>query len=108
MVRSCAGQVDRSTRLIYDPVRVGEERQTCVFVELTSGDLSAFDFYDRQLAEQSYSESRTEWNEGRSVVFYLRAGGMAQYTDEQVAHLELTSREDAETRGAFCFDAVIR
>ena len=85
--------------------------RSCIFVELTDGTLQAFNYPDPESAEKSYRECREEWNAGRNVIFYLRrtryGRPSALYYGDEVAHLELTTREDAAKRGADCQDAVV-
>jgi hypothetical protein len=84
---------------------------SCVLIELTNGDLKAFQFYDTDLAKRCWRECREEWNAGRNLVIYLRktrcGPPSVMYHGDEVAHLELASREDATQRGAICKDAVV-
>ena len=88
-----------------------EPRRTCILVELTDGSLRGFDYPDEESAKTWYSECREEWNAGRNVVFYMRRprfGPSSEMHDgNEVAHLEVTTRDDASRRGAECRDAVI-
>lgn len=84
-------------------------RGSCILVELTTGPVYGFDYPDEETAEGWYQECRNEWNEGRNVVFYWRSRhgtATAIHDADDVAHLEVTTREDAEGRGAVCVTAV--
>jgi hypothetical protein len=92
------------------PYVTERDRLSCILVALTDGSLRAFDYPDEQSAESWYRESREEWNAGRTVVFYVRWRGSTsteRYGGDEVAHLEITTRDNAEARGAECQDALI-
>jgi hypothetical protein len=81
------------------------ERRSCILVELIDGSIHAFSYPDEQSARTHLEESRAEWNAGRSLVFNLARSSTnrfspsnVEYPGDEVAHLELTTREDAEGR----------
>ena len=67
--------------------------------------MHAFSYLDEESAEGQFRECRAEWNEGRSLMFHLARSSTNRfvppcidYLGDEVAHIELTSREDAERR----------
>jgi hypothetical protein len=89
-----------------------ERRRTCIVVAFVDDSLRAYDFLDEDSAARWYGECGQEWNAGRSVVFYLRparrlGGSSVMHSGDEVAHLELTTPEDAQARGVECSPAVI-
>ncbi|MDX6453852.1 MAG: hypothetical protein QOH16_3901 [Gaiellaceae bacterium] len=82
----------------------------CILVELTDGNLQAYAYPDEETAATWYRECRDEWNEGRNVIFHLpqRAHGPStvMHFPDDVAHLELTTREALGTRGVEYREAV--
>jgi hypothetical protein len=88
--------------------------KACILVELVDGSMDAYDYPDEESAESWYVECRQEWNAERTVLFNLRTNSqnrfsplVARYDSDQVSHLELTTRKDAEGRGALRRDAVL-
>jgi hypothetical protein len=87
-----------------------EPRRTCILVEFTDGSFRAYDYPDEDSAVRSYDECRGEWNAGRNLVVYLRPRGFSSsgvHRGDEVAHLELTTPDDAKGRGVECQQAVI-
>lgn len=80
--------------------------RSCILVELVDATWRAFDLGDEKSAEAHFEECRSEWNEGRNVVFNVRRPrhrgglGMEMFEADKVAHLELGGRADAKAHGA--------
>jgi hypothetical protein len=83
----------------------------CIVLELTDGTLLAYGYPDEESAATWYQECRQEWNAGRNLIFYLPPRRHAQsnemHTGDDVAHIELTTRESVEQRGIEYREAVI-
>jgi hypothetical protein len=74
----------------------------CVVIELTSGARVAYSYPDAATASVVFEESRSEWNAGRNLVFYVRGprgGTHALHPADDVAHLELAARASLKASG---------
>lgn len=84
----------------------------CVLVETVDGSLHAYRYPDEQAAADTYDLCRADWNSGGRLLFYLArrtrfTPSQAIIDGNEVAHLELTTPDDAEERGAVCRDAYV-
>lgn len=87
---------------------------SCILVELTDASLWAFSYPDEESARAHFNECRSEWNAGRTLIFYLArnstnrfAPPVVEFLGDEVAHIELTSREEAERRNVDVRRAVV-
>jgi hypothetical protein len=88
--------------------------RSCILVELVDGTLDAFAYPDEESAQAHLRECRAEWNAGQSLIFNLTRSSTnrfspsnIEYPGDSVAHLELVTREDANTRGVDVRSAVV-
>ena len=83
----------------------------CIIVEFTDGTARAYAYPDEESAKNWYRECRQEWNAGRDLIFYLpptRRGPLNEiHVGDDVAHLELATRDSVEAREIECRAAVI-
>jgi hypothetical protein len=90
------------------------ESRSCILVELIDGSTHGFAYPDEASAQAHFQECRTEWNAGRYLIFRVARSStnrfsppVVEYHGDDVAHLELTTRDDADGRAIDVRSAVV-